>query len=97
MKDDNFLPCIDRIITSFSADEMQNFQPDLLINFGGPLVSKKIKSLLRDHSPSKHWFIGKEDTFIDTFKTLSSHIDLSPEAFFEDILMCGRIEISFVI
>ena len=86
LKDENFLPCIDRVITSFSADEMQNFQPDLLINFGGPLVSKKIKSLLRDHSPSKHWFIGKEDTFIDTFKTLSSHIDLSPELFFEDIL-----------
>jgi 2-succinyl-5-enolpyruvyl-6-hydroxy-3-cyclohexene-1-carboxylate synthase len=86
LKADNFLPCIDRVITSFSADEMQNFQPDLLINFGGPLVSKKIKSLLRDHSPSKHWFIGKEDTFIDTFKTLSSHIDLSPELFFEDIL-----------
>uniref|UniRef100_UPI00356AD89E 2-succinyl-5-enolpyruvyl-6-hydroxy-3- cyclohexene-1-carboxylic-acid synthase n=1 Tax=Ancylomarina sp. TaxID=1970196 RepID=UPI00356AD89E len=86
LQDQAFLPCIDRVITSFSDDEIPNFQPDLLINFGGPLVSKKIKSFLRDHTPKKHWFIGKEDTFIDTFQTLSSHIDLSPEAFFEDLL-----------
>lgn len=86
LEDDNFFPCIDRLITSFAADEMQNFQPDLLINFGGPLVSKKIKSLLRNYSPKKHWFVGKEDSFIDTFKTLSSHIDLSADSFFEGIL-----------
>ncbi|MGZ2368248.1 2-succinyl-5-enolpyruvyl-6-hydroxy-3-cyclohexene-1-carboxylic-acid synthase [Ancylomarina sp. YFZ004] len=86
LQNEAFLPCIDRVITSFSSEEIHNFQPDLLINFGGPLVSKKIKSFLRDHSPKKHWFIGKEDTFIDTFKTLSSHIDLAPDLFFEDLL-----------
>lgn len=86
LEDDNFFPCIDRLITSFAADELQNFQPDLLINFGGPLVSKKIKALLRDYAPKKHWFVGKEDTFIDTFKTLSSHIDLSADSFFQDII-----------
>jgi len=81
-----FIPCIDRVITSFSDDVIQNYQPDLLINFGGPLVSKKIKSFLRDYSPKKHWFVGKEDNFIDTFKSLSSHIDLTPVQFFEDML-----------
>ncbi len=86
LKDDLFLPCIDRVITSFSVDEIQDFQPDLLINFGGVLVSKKVKSFLRDCKLNKHWFIGKEATFIDTFKSLSSHIDLSPEVFFEAIL-----------
>ena len=86
LKDDNFIPCIDRVITSFSDVEINKFQPDLLINFGGPLVSKKIKSFLRDNSPKKHWFVGKEETFIDTFKSLSSHINLSPDSFFEDIL-----------
>ncbi|RXQ94410.1 2-succinyl-5-enolpyruvyl-6-hydroxy-3-cyclohexene-1-carboxylic-acid synthase [Ancylomarina salipaludis] len=86
LHDQAFLPCIDRVITSFSEEESQNFQPDLLINFGGPLVSKKIKSFLRDHAPKKHWFVGKEDRLIDTFRALSSHIDFEPECFFEDIL-----------
>jgi len=86
LQDEAFLPCIDRVITSFSEAEISNFQPDLLINFGGPLVSKKIKSFLRDHKPEKHWFVGKEDRFIDTFQTLSSHIDLSPDLFFDDLL-----------
>jgi len=86
LHDQAFLPCIDRVITSIDNEEAENFQPDLLINFGGPLVSKKIKSFLREYTPKTHWFVGKEDSFIDTFKTLSSHIDLSPESFFDDIL-----------
>jgi len=86
LHDQAFLPCIDRVITSIDNEEAENFQPDLLINFGGPLVSKKIKSFLREYTPKSQWFIGKEDSFIDTFKTLSSHIDLSPESFFDDIL-----------
>lgn len=86
LENENFLPCIDRVITSFSFDEMQSFKPDLLLSFGGPLVSKKIKSFLRDYAPKKHWFVGKEETFIDTFKSLTSHIDMSPDCFFEDIL-----------
>ena len=86
LNDQAFLPCIDRVITSFSAKEAEVFQPDLLINFGGPLVSKKIKSFLRENPPEKHWFVGKEDKLIDTFKALSSHIDIAPENFFEEIL-----------
>lgn len=96
LHDQAFLPCIDRVITSLSDEEAKGFQPDLLINFGGPLVSKKIKSFLREYSPKAHWFVGKEENFIDTFKTLNTHIDLSPEFFFADIspLLCD-IESSY--
>ncbi|MFA9371821.1 MAG: 2-succinyl-5-enolpyruvyl-6-hydroxy-3-cyclohexene-1-carboxylic-acid synthase [Labilibaculum antarcticum] len=81
-----FLPCIDRVICSIKEEELENFKPDLLINFGGPLVSKMIKTFLRDNKPTEHWFIGKEDHFIDTFKNLTSHIDVSPLAFFKQLL-----------
>lgn len=86
MHDDSFLPCIDRMICSIKEDEVKDFQPDLLINFGGPLVSKMIKTFLRDNRPKEHWFVGKEDHFIDTFKNLTSHIDVSPIAFFKQLL-----------
>ncbi|WP_320018502.1 2-succinyl-5-enolpyruvyl-6-hydroxy-3-cyclohexene-1-carboxylic-acid synthase [Labilibaculum manganireducens] len=81
-----FLPCIDRVICSIKDEELDHFKPDLLINFGGPLVSKMIKSFLRKNKPKEHWFVGKEDHFIDTFKNLTSHIDVSPLAFFKQLL-----------
>ncbi|WP_461638747.1 2-succinyl-5-enolpyruvyl-6-hydroxy-3-cyclohexene-1-carboxylic-acid synthase [Labilibaculum euxinus] len=81
-----FLPCIDRVICSIKDEEIDNFKPDLLINFGGPLVSKMIKSFLRNNKLKEHWFVGKEDHFIDTFKNLTSHIDVSPLAFFKQLL-----------
>ncbi|WP_461643603.1 2-succinyl-5-enolpyruvyl-6-hydroxy-3-cyclohexene-1-carboxylic-acid synthase [Labilibaculum euxinus] len=81
-----FLPCIDRVICSIKDEEIDNFKSDLLINFGGPLVSKMIKSFLRNNKPKEHWFVGKEDHFIDTFKNLTSHIDVSPLAFFKQLL-----------
>jgi len=81
-----FLPCLDRVICSIKEEELDDFKPDLLINFGGPLVSKMIKTFLRDNRPQEHWFVGKEDHFIDTFKNLTSHIDVSPLAFFKQLL-----------
>ncbi len=81
-----FLPCLDRVICSIKDEEIDVFKPDLLINFGGPLVSKMIKSFLRNNKPTEHWFVGKEDHFIDTFKNLTSHIDVSPLAFFKQLL-----------
>jgi len=41
----NFLPCIDRIITTISDDEKNDFQPSLLITFGTQIISKKIKDI----------------------------------------------------
>ncbi|RUT79518.1 2-succinyl-5-enolpyruvyl-6-hydroxy-3-cyclohexene-1-carboxylic-acid synthase [Ancylomarina longa] len=85
LHDQQFFPCIDRVVCSISKEEMEAFKPDLLINFGGPLVSKMIKSFLRDANPREHWFVGKEDHFIDTFKQLTTHIDISPLAFFKQL------------
>jgi 2-succinyl-5-enolpyruvyl-6-hydroxy-3-cyclohexene-1-carboxylate synthase len=83
---EDFLPCIDRVVCSIKETEKKDFQPDLLINFGGPLVSKMIKAFLREYRPQEHWFVGKEDHFIDTFKNLTSHIDVSPLAFFHQLI-----------
>ncbi|NOU58992.1 2-succinyl-5-enolpyruvyl-6-hydroxy-3-cyclohexene-1-carboxylic-acid synthase [Marinifilum caeruleilacunae] len=83
---EDFLPCIDRVVCSIKEEEKKDFQPDLLINFGGPLVSKMIKAFLREYRPKEHWFVGKEDHFIDTFKNLTSHIDVSPLAFFRQLV-----------
>ncbi len=82
----NFLPCIDRVICALQEHELKDFQPDLLISFGGPLISKMMKNFLRKTTIEEHWFIGIEENFIDTFQKLSSHINITPKAFFFQLL-----------
>lgn len=80
-----FFPSIDQIIAPLTHQEQQLLQPDILVTFGGLIVSKKIKALLRKHQPKQHWHIDSEAA-LDTFFCLSNHIVASPNQFFEAFL-----------
>jgi 2-succinyl-5-enolpyruvyl-6-hydroxy-3-cyclohexene-1-carboxylate synthase len=80
-----FNPCIDRVITTISPDEAGEFRPDLLITFGGPVTSKKIKSFLRNNPPAEHWHIDPDELHTDTYQHLTTNISVSPENFFNEI------------
>ena len=85
LHNDQFFPNIDQIIAPLSADEQKQLQPDILLTFGGLLVSKKIKSLLRKYQPKYHWHVD-EIMANDTFFCLNNHIEATPNQFFETIL-----------
>lgn len=72
---------IDALISPF--DEFQNlkFQPQILITFGGMIVSKRIKTLLRQYKPKHHWHIDPLYAN-DTFECLSQHIEFEVNDFF---------------
>jgi 2-succinyl-5-enolpyruvyl-6-hydroxy-3-cyclohexene-1-carboxylate synthase len=66
-----FFPSIDSIVAPIekrqdSEDVFKELQPDLLITFGGLIVSKKIKAFLRRHKPVHHWHIDPKKAY-DTF------------------------------
>lgn len=82
----NFITTIDRVITSFTEEELPEYMPELLISFGGPVVSKIIRRMIRFCPPVHHWYIGKGEPLIDTFGALTERIDLSPEAFFRQLV-----------
>lgn len=82
----NFITTIDRVITSFSEEELPEYMPELLISFGGPVVSKIIRRMIRFCPPVHHWYIGKGEPLIDTFGALTERIDLSPEVFFRQLV-----------
>jgi len=70
---------IDRIIATIENEaDVSDYQPDLLITLGGPVVSKKIKNFLRKNSPQKHWHINASNDFVDTYKCLSKIIPVEP-------------------
>ena len=89
MRRPEFINSIDSVIApiELAADREEIFnglQPDLLITFGGLIVSKKIKAFLRKWQPGEHWHLDEKKAY-DTFLSLSRHIKTNPAAFFENI------------
>ncbi len=52
--------------------------PDMVIYFGGQVVSKKIKLFLRELNQSKFWYISPEEELIDTFQNINSFVHADP-------------------
>ncbi len=77
-----FINKIDVLITPFTEENFKDFQPDVLLTFGGMIVSKRIKTFLRKHKPQHHWHIDTLRAY-DTYGCLSKHFKTSPNLFFE--------------
>jgi len=80
------IACIDRVVSTFKTDELQDFKPDLLVTFGGNVVSKMIKAYLRDNKPSAHWHIDPVDYKMDTYQSLTDPVEMDPIRFFRELL-----------
>jgi 2-succinyl-5-enolpyruvyl-6-hydroxy-3-cyclohexene-1-carboxylate synthase len=78
----NFITNIDTIITPFTIEDFLEFQPDILLTFGGMIVSKRIKTFLRKYQPKQHWYVDKLRAY-DTYGCLTKHFEVSPNEFFE--------------
>src|SRR5690554_845902 len=81
----NFIKNIDTLITSFKDQDFKEFQPNLLITFGGMIVSKRIKALLRKYETTQHWHIDPLRAY-DTFGILTEHIKSTPEDFVQSMI-----------
>ena len=78
----SFINNIDTIITPFSPDDFELFQPEILITFGGMVVSKRIKAALRKYKPKHHWHIDSLRAY-NTFGCLTKHFEIDPNTFFK--------------
>ncbi|MFU8843006.1 MAG: 2-succinyl-5-enolpyruvyl-6-hydroxy-3-cyclohexene-1-carboxylic-acid synthase [Bacteroidales bacterium] len=79
-------PCIDRVVSSVLPEESESYRPELLVTFGGPVVSKMLKTFLRKNKPSAHWNIDPVDYQMNTYQCLTEGIPSTPQRFFESIL-----------
>ena len=86
---ESFISNIDRLIgpielhsnSDFLLDELS---PEIVISLGGMIVSKKIKSFLRNYKPRKHFHIGNNISK-DSFYSGVEHINTTANKFFENI------------
>ncbi len=79
----NFFPSIDKIIAPLTHEDFERLQPEILITFGGMIVSKKIKAFLREFKPKEHWHIDPKKAN-DTFFCLTDHIKTDVNSFFKE-------------
>lgn len=82
---ETFIGNIDTLITPFTKADFEAWQPDILITFGGMVVSKRVKAWLRNYKPKLHWHIDTLRAY-DTFGALTKHITAEPDAFLSDFL-----------
>lgn len=90
ISDDNFFTNIDSILAPIESDEQSNaffraLQPDMLITFGGLIVSKKVKKFLRNYQPNSHYHIDPREAN-DTFFCLKQHFDTAVNEFFDKVM-----------
>ncbi len=78
---DSHINCIDQLISTLKEEEFKELQPDILLTIGGMVVSKRIKSFLRQYQPKSHWHINSKKAY-DTYFCLTEHIKLKPDLFF---------------
>ncbi|QAA80492.1 2-succinyl-5-enolpyruvyl-6-hydroxy-3-cyclohexene-1-carboxylic-acid synthase [Aequorivita sp. H23M31] len=81
----NFISAIDQLIAPLTEDDFKLLQPEVLLTFGGMIVSKKIKSFLRTFPPKTHWHIDSKRAY-DTFFALDQHFKGSINEFCAEFL-----------
>lgn len=85
LDDPLFCSSIDTIMASILADKTEDFQPDLLISFGGQFVSKSLKQFLRKNKPADHWHLSLSNEHFDTYQSLTKVINQDATDFFEQL------------
>ncbi|MQP25831.1 2-succinyl-5-enolpyruvyl-6-hydroxy-3-cyclohexene-1-carboxylic-acid synthase [Flavobacterium sp. LMO8] len=89
-----FIDQIDTLITPFTEDDFKAFQPEILLTFGGMVVSKRIKAFLRKYKPAHHWHVDELRAY-DTFGALTNHFETKINTFLSQLLTEKTIESTY--
>jgi 2-succinyl-5-enolpyruvyl-6-hydroxy-3-cyclohexene-1-carboxylate synthase len=69
-------------------ENIESYQPDLLISFGGQFVSKALKQFLRKNKPLHHWHLSPSGEHFDTYQSLTKVVRMEAVDFFNALSDC---------
>lgn len=75
----------DAALYAVPEDKMEQMVPELLITYGGHIVSKRLKKFLRQHPPKEHWHVSPDGEVVDLYGSLTTVIEMDPFEFLEKI------------
>ena len=64
---------------------LEKLQPDLLITFGGGVISKSLKLFLRKYPAKEHWHLQQDGYPADCYKSINEVIPVDPAVFFDQL------------
>ena len=76
---------IEPLLCSMDFEELEKMRPDLLITYGGHIISKRLKKFLRRHPPKEHWHIAADGEIVDLYGSLTTVIEMDPFEFLEKV------------
>ena len=83
-----FVPAIrnsNTVLSVLQEERKKELSPELLITYGGNIVSKRLKHFLRSHPPQVHWHVSAGGEMIDLFGALTTVIEAEPYSFLQKI------------
>lgn len=89
-----FIDQIDTLITPFTDEDFKAFQPEILLTFGGMVVSKRIKAFLRKYKPAHHWHVDELRAY-DTYGALTNHFETKTNTFLNQLFTENTIESTY--
>lgn len=81
---------IDKVL--MRMQQVEQYQPDVVVYLGGTLVSKRLKAFLRQSPAAKTWIVNEQGAIYDTFQNLTGVIEGAPHDVLEVILQYVRGE-----
>lgn len=90
LRDAGFINNIDQLIFPLDDHDFEQLRPEILITFGGMIVSKKIKQLFRAVPPKHHWHVDAYGA-LDTYHCLTHHFKISAQLFFSQFFFLTRV------
>ncbi|MBP1612967.1 MAG: 2-oxoglutarate decarboxylase [Bacteroidetes bacterium] len=75
----------DAALYTMSEEIEEQMVPELLITYGGHVVSKRLKKFLRQHPPKEHWHVSPDGEVVDLYGSLTTIIEIDPFEFLEKI------------
>ena len=76
---------LEPLLCSMDFEEQEKMRPELLITYGGHIISKRLKKFLRRHPPVEHWHISADGEVVDLYGSLTTVIEMDPFEFLEKI------------
>lgn len=76
---------VEPLLCSMNFEAQQKMRPELLITYGGHIISKRLKNFLRRHPPVEHWHISPDGEIVDLYGSLTTVIEMDPFEFLEKI------------
>ena len=75
----------DAILATRDAAALDRLRPDLVVNFGGQVTSKNIKTLLRGRGPQALWHVRPNLVAPDTYQALTHTVPMAAADFFDQL------------